>query len=609
MKKSGITRGGIIFSACFLIIFSCSRTPEYSREELENLKVEGIAELLEKTQSKPWKGEDFVPGRRGGVWSSGVTAEPKSFNLLVAERDNETLAIVGSLHEYLLDYDPVNRQWKPQCAFPEIIVDEEKGTLKVLYTLRDNLYWSYYNSDKKIPVTSDDVIFWYNEIAGDQAFHSSAYNSQFITLQDGSSAHVDIEKIDEKRFSFNFPRIDANPLLSTNCRFGPSFIYAKAKEEGGVQKVLDLFSIASDPKEIPSMGQWFITEYVPGLRLVFHRNPDYWEKDSAGTGLPYLEENIVQILPDTGTQFLVFKEGGVEAYGARPEDLDDLINNNKGDYSVFNAEGSLGAALWSFNQNPKMKDAPWYEWFIQKEFRQAMSSILNRDRIITQVYRGLAEPKLDFFAAANPYYNPDIKLKYVYNPEIAVDILASIGIKRDNAGIMRDEKGRAIEFDLSIPADATIYSDTASILMDEAAKLGIKINIRAVDFQKLVNQLSATYDWSSIFIGLGSNFWPNQGSNVWPSSGNLHLWHPLQEKPATEWEARIDELYNEGSFTIDRENAQKIWDEYQGIILEQCPVIYLMRHRSFYAILNRWDLTNFYFDNLNSALTSYLFLK
>jgi peptide/nickel transport system substrate-binding protein len=609
MKKDGITRGGILFFAWFLIIFSCARTPEYSLEELENLKVEGIAELLAKTQSKPWKGEDFVPGRRGGVWSSGITGEPKSFNLLVAERDAETAAIVGSLCEYLLDYDPVNRQWKPKCAFPEIVVDEENETLKVIYTLRDNLYWSYYNSDKKIPVTSDDVIFWYNEIEGDQTFHSSAYNSQFITLLDGSSAHVDIEKIDEKRFSFNFPRIDANPLLSTNRQFGPSFIYARAKEEGGAQKVLDLFSIASDPKDIPSMGQWFITEYVPGLRLVFHRNPDYWEKDSAGNSLPYFEENIVQILPDTGTQFLVFKERGVEAYGARPEDLDGLVNNNKGDYSVFNAEGSLGAALWSFNQNPKMKDAPWYGWFIQKEFRQAMSAILNRDRIITQVYRGLADPKLDFFAPANPYYNSDIKLKYVYNPGIAIDLLASIDIKRDNAGIMRDVKGRAIEFDLSIPGDVTIYSDTASILMDEAAKIGIKINIRATDFQKLVNQLTGTYDWSSIFIGLGSNFWPTQGSNVWPSGGNLHLWHPLQEKAATQWEARVDELYNEGSFTIDRENAQKIWDEYQSIILEQCPVIYLMRPRSFYAILNRWDLTNFYYDNLNGALSTYLFLK
>jgi peptide/nickel transport system substrate-binding protein len=166
-----------------------------------------------------------------------------------------------------------------------------------------------------------------------------------------------------------------------------------------------------------------------------------------------------------------------------------------------------------------------------------------------------------------------------------------------------------VEFDLSIPGDVNIHSDTASIIVDEASKIGIKITIRPTDFQKLVEQLTATYDWSTIFIALGVNFWPTQGSNVWHSAGNLHLWHPLQKEPATDWEARIDYLYNEGSYTADPDMARIIWDEYQRIILEQCPIVYLIRQRSFFAINNRWDFSNFYYDNLNGAETAYLFLK
>jgi len=609
----------LIWLIPLLICVSCIKTEEVSIEEAMSLSVAGLEELLEKTQFKPWRGEEFVPGRPGGIWNSGIVNEPKTFNLLVAERDGSSSAIVSLMTDYLVDYDVVRREWKAQAAFPEIVVDGDAETLKVIYTLRDNLYWSFYGSDRKVPVTSHDVIFWYDEIQGDEAFNSSSYNGQFILLEDGTEAHIDIERIDDKRFSFNFPRIVDNPLLTTNMDFGPAFIYEKAKLEGGVQGVLDLFSIASDPREIPSMGNLFLTEYVPGLRLVFHRNPDYWEKDKTGYPYPYMEENIVQILPDTNTQFLVFKEGRLDSYSARPEDLDELIGsqgqgrnprrNNAGEYSVFNAEGSLGASLWSFNQNPRMEDKPWYDWFTKKEFRQAMSCLLNRDRVIAQVYRGLADPKLDFFPPPNPYYNPDIQLEYVYNPQKALELLASIGIKRDASGTMRDEKGRAIEFDLSIPSDVTVHSDTAAIITDEADKIGIKINIRHTDFQKLVEQLTATYDWASIFIALGVNYWPSQGSNVWPSDGNLHLWHPLQSEPATEWEARIDYLYNEGSYTADPEKAQVIWDEYQRIILEQCPVIYLIRQRSFFALQNRWDFSNFYFDNLNGAMTSYLFLK
>lgn len=89
---------------------------------------------------------------------------------------------------------------------------------------------------------------------------------------------------------------------------------------------------------------------------------------------------------------------------------------------------------------------------------------------------------------------------------------------------------------------------------------------------------------------------------------HLHLWHPYQQKPATDWEARCDFLYNEGSYTSDKASAQKIWDEYQRLILEECPIIYLVRPASFFAIRNRWNLSNFYYDNLNGAKTKWVWL-
>ena len=239
-----------------------------------------------------------------------------------------------------------------------------------------------------------------------------------------------------------------------------------------------------------------------------------------------------------------------------------------------------------------------------------MSCLLNRDRIISQVYRGLAEPKLTVFPEPNPYYNPAIRFQYLYDQVRAEQLLASIGIKRDRRGIMRDAKNRKIEFSLTIQSENTVYNDIASIIRDELDKMGIKVNIRVLDFQKLVDQILHTFEWESLLIGLsGANVFPSQGSNVWSSSGNLHMWYPNQEKPATEWEARIDYLYNEGCYTIDSEKAQAIWDEFQAIILEQCPVIHLLRSRSFFALQNRWDFTNFYYDNLNGAETAFLFAK
>jgi peptide/nickel transport system substrate-binding protein len=600
----------LIFLCCIFIFSSCNKEEELSQEEIDALNPEGLEELLAKTLTKPWRGEEFVPGKLGGTWNSVMNEDPKSFNMLIAEQDSTTNAVVGMMHDWLFNYDVVRREWTAHVASPEVIVDERSDTLRVVCTLRDDIFWSYYNSSRKVKVTSDDVIFWYNEISGDEEMGSSSLYQQYLTMEDGSDAHVDIRKIDERRFEFIFPRIVAEPLLSTNMDFGPRHIYEPAKQKGGVQGVLDIFSVDVDPKTIPSMGQWFLAEYTPGQRLVYKRNPDYWRKDANGLSIPFFEEEIVRIIPDENTQLLLFKNGDSDSYSLRPVDLDDLINRNTGAYTVFNAEGSLNASFWTFNQNPQNREKPQYEWFTKKEFRQAMACLLNRSRINTQVYRGLAEPKLSIYPEPNPYYNPNIKFQYMYDQKRAEGLLASINIKRDSNGVMRDNQNRPIEFDLIIRSESVTNSDIASIIRDELEKMGIKVNIRVLDFQKQVEELFTTFTWDSMIMGLsGSNIFPSQGSNVWPSEGNLHMWYPNQTEPATEWEARIDYLYNEGCYTIDKVKAQEIWDEFQTILLEQCPLIHLMRSRSFWALGNRWDFSNVYYDNLNGAETTHMYIK
>jgi peptide/nickel transport system substrate-binding protein len=236
-----------------------------------------------------------------------------------------------------------------------------------------------------------------------------------------------------------------------------------------------------------------------------------------------------------------------------------------------------------------------------------MSCFFNRDRVVKEVYRGLAEPDLSFFAKPNPYYEPSIKQQFTYDPDRGKQLLAQIGIKPNAAGLMQDSNGNPISYDLTVPVENNLDIDIATIYADELKKVGIKLNVRPIQFQKIVESLTKGYDWQSIMISVGSNYFPTQGDNVWLSSGNLHLWNPLQPKPATAWEAEIDTLYWQGYSERDTAKAKQIWDRYQRILLDQVPVMYMVYPLSFSAYLDNWG--NIRSDTLGAPDFNYVYLK
>jgi len=618
IKRAGTARArpGAITALAFLIPIvllaaSCGGSgggeDEITLEEAEHLKASAKSEILSRTVEKPG-GSGFAVGQVGGTWVASINNDPKTFNTMTA-RDGDTRDVVDPLFDFLADYDVYERAFIPNLASFEVNIDEEADRLTVVYTLRDDLYWTTPADDPPggVKVTSDDVVFWYDEILGDRSLQQPGYASQFIEMPDGGKAHIDIEKLDERRFAFHYPRIVSNPILSTNMQFGPRYIYEPAKRERGLEGVLDAFSVDTDVTTVPSIGEFYITEYSPGVRVVLERNPRYWKRDEGGQSLPYIEKVVYRIVPDVNTEFLLFKEGTKDAYSVRPEDLDELLSVQNPDYTVYNGGESLGSAFFSFNQNPEHMNPVVFSWFSRTEFRQAMSCLLNRPRIARQVYRGLAVPAHHFFAEPNPFYDDDIRLEYTYDPQRAVSLLAEIGITPDAEGTMTDAEGNPIEFTINVGAENNIGVDICNIFADELAQAGITARVRPIDFQKLVEMITSTYEWEVMTASLGANYWPSSGVNVWRSDGNFHVWHPLQEEPATEWEARIDELYNDGRFTLDHAKAKAIYDEYQRLILEQLPVMYIVHPLSFLAVRDRWD--NVFFDTLNGLDTTYVFLK
>ncbi|MCL2295143.1 MAG: ABC transporter substrate-binding protein [Spirochaetes bacterium] len=534
------------------------------------------------------------PDRRGGTFHIANIGDVRTFNLVVGTREADSGGLLGNLMTPLTYFCPVTREQLPWAAESWEITELENGGVKILYTLRDDLFWTYLDG-RQVPVTSDDFIFWYDTINGNPAFNTIAGPGQWVLMPDGTSVRTTIHRVSDRQFYFIRPQPHWNLPWATNETVGPRHIYEPLYVKGGVAAVNAAFTIAHDPRLIPSMGPFHIVEYMPGQRITLQRNPGFFDSDSI-----HIEHIVVHIIPELATQWLMFRSGQLDAIGARPEDLIDMIVGQSSavtGWTAFSNRGnSATGTLWTFNQNSVNRGTPQYEWFNRREFRQAMSSLVNRERIASQVSRGLAVPTSSFRAISHPHFNPDIVLPWDFCLDRAVKLLESIDIRRDDQGVMRDWEGRPIEFTLAIPAAVAATSDTAIIIASTAAQIGINITVSPLDFQLLVNQLTETFDWQSLIIGVTQPSLPGSGTNVWQSHGNLHMWYPFQETPVNEWTRRKDYLFNAESREMNPVRRQEISDEFERLLQEEMPLIYLNRGIAFLAVNNRWDMTNFFFD-------------
>jgi peptide/nickel transport system substrate-binding protein len=63
--------------------------------------------------------------------------------------------------------------------------------------------------------------------------------------------------------------------------------------------------------------------------------------------------------------------------------------------------------------------------------------------------------------------------------------------------------------------------------------------------------------------------------NVWLSSGSTHLWHLGETKPATDWEAQIDQLMQKQMVELNYVRRKRLYDQVQEIIAANLPYVFL----------------------------------
>ena len=558
--------------------------PTPTAEAVPTTRTNVVEQLRENADSF-----EYAIGKQGGALTIATISDPLTFNLAIAT-DASSSGVLGYLFEGLTETSWLTDEVEPMLA--ESWERSDDGLTWTFYLRRD-VAWH----DGQ-PFTAHDVDFTFNRIIYNHDIPASsrpAFNFRFLDEESGEwkEAPMTVTALDDYTVRCVLPGPFAPFLRSMGTAIYPKHILERHVDDGTFAATWD---INADPAEIVGTGPFTIELYVPGERVVMRRNPDYWLKDDTGNSLPYIDEIVHIIVPDLESELAVFLAGESDAHGVLGEELAGLEPmQEEGNFTIYRRGPAFGTTFLSFNMNPGSNPEtgePYVpseklEWFRNKQFRQAVAYSIDKDTIIDEVYHGVGYPQWSSISpAAGDFHNPNVQ-KYEYDLDRANEMLDAIGWKdTDGDGIREDDAGNAIRISLVTNTGNSVRGKVGEMIQQGMEEIGIGVDYKLIEFGDLVSQLTQSYDWEAIVIGFTGGPDPYSGISFWHSGESLHLWHPNQPQPATEWEAEIDELYVEGSRELDRVKRIEYYRRAQEIAAENVPVIYTTLSERLTAVRN-----------------------
>ncbi|HZR81344.1 MAG TPA: ABC transporter substrate-binding protein [Candidatus Binatia bacterium] len=530
-----------------------------------------------------------APARAGGRVQGArlVTAtasDPKTFNPVLVTDQTSNLAL-AEVFEGLVRTDA--RTTLPEAVLAERWEWSDDGK-SCTFRLRPGVQWH----DGQ-PFTSADVVFTFDAIFDDKVPNSA----RFTLTVDG--APIRAVAVDDLTVRFDLPRPFAPFLAAVGVPILPKHLLGGALADG---TFAHRWGIDTDPRELIGTGPYRMRRYVPAQLIEYDRNPTYWRRDAEGRRLPYLEGRVTLIVPEQNAISLRFLAGHTHYYNPRPEEIADLQDRAAAlGIQVKEVGSDPGNLFVAFNRNPKhyARDEaagggvdPRLGWFTDKRFLRALAHAVDKRGMIETIFYGFGTAAVAYISEENAiFHDPEIE-DYGYDLALAARLLDEAGYRdRDGDGWREDESGARVEFQLSTNAGNFLRERMCAILREDWTQLGIKVNYRPQTFQSLVERLNVTYDWDAILIGFTGSTEPNNGANFLRSSGNLHMWNPRQEKPATPWEAEIDRLLDAGSAELDVQKRARFYWRIQEILHEELPFLETVRQKIAIAYSDR--LLNF----------------
>lgn len=309
-------------------------------------------------------------------------------------------------------------------------------------------------------------------------------------------------------------------------------------------------------------GPYQLARWEKGKRILLQRFENYYgRKLGIMPPLKTVAFDIIQH-PNTRLQSLLSKDLGMDSLTP-----DQWINRtstpefgNQGFLRKYAFPGYSYSYIGLNLKNPVFKD---------KRVRQALSHLINREKIQKDIFFNLAKPVSGPFPKESSAYDQSV-LPYSFDVEKARKLLAEAGWKDvDNDGIL-EKDGRKLTFTAIYPNTAVTYQKMLPVIREDMKKAGVRMDLLGIEWSVLVQRLekkqfeACVLGWTGTLKPDPHQLWHSSHAEKQGSSNHIGFVNP-----------KADELIEKIRNCFDSKERNKLYHEFHRLIHDEAPYLFL----------------------------------
>jgi peptide/nickel transport system substrate-binding protein len=432
-------------------------------------------------------------GQHGGTWRQAYRGISDRFGVSYL------------CEEYLIEWDVPEPNTIRLVANVVERWEQNSSATEFTFHLRQGMRWS-----DGSPVTTEDVRFWWEDVQlglkelvpapnfAVQQRIGSEYKSGTLTVVDETTFKIAYQS-PYPLLPITIAKRGGDFLLPAAYlkRFHPKYIpveqLTKIAAEKKVATWQDLWGKPGQLEgpayfwftntELPTLRPWKIAVPNPADPIIFERNPFYWQVDTEGNQLPYIDRISLQLFENNDVLNLRIAGGQIDMQG-RSIDVGSYTflkeNEQKGNYRVLRWRA---ASTDAYYPNVNCPDKVLAKLFDTPDFRQALSLAINRKDINDLAWSGLGKPRQASPIPGSPEYDAELEQTWAeYDPTKANALLDGLGLTKKSDGTRTRSDGKTLEVTVQhISVAGSAADDAHQRVKKYWEAIGVKTVVTYVD--------------------------------------------------------------------------------------------------------------------------------